>query len=173
MNGIAVIDIVFAVLALILTVRCALRGFIGELMSMASVALGLLTALLLYKNGGVFIRERFMPKVNTIPEILAFIVLFLIVFVLIKILARILKDIIEGIKLGGADRFLGILFGLLEGLIVISLILVVLTIQPLFDPAPILNKSIFADILLPIITGVEYSAGILTVFLNIFPGSHV
>jgi membrane protein required for colicin V production len=153
MKGIAVIDIIFAALIVIFTVRCALRGFIGELMSMASVVLGLLAALFFYKNGGAYIRTRFMPGMEIIPEILAFIALFLIVFILIKILEAILKEIIEGIKLGGADRFLGIVFGLVEGIIVVSLVLFVFTVQPLFDPEPILNKSIFADILLPIITG--------------------
>jgi membrane protein required for colicin V production len=159
MNSVAVIDIIFAVLILIFIVRCSLRGFIGELMSMASVVLGLLTAFLFYKNGGLYIREKFMPDMKVIPDILAFIALFLIVFILIKILELMLKEIIEGIRLGGADRFLGILFGLVEGIIVVSLILFVLTIQPLFDPAPILNKSFFADILLPVITGGEYGFG--------------
>jgi membrane protein required for colicin V production len=173
MKGIAVIDIVFIVLAIILTVRCALRGFIGELMSMASVVLGLLAALFFYKNGGMFIREKFMPGMNIIPEILAFIVLFLIVFVVIKILESILKDIIERIRLGGADRFLGVVFGLVEGLIVISLVLFVFTIQPLFDPAPILKGSIFAEFLLPLITGGEFSTGVFTGSLPGLTGNHV
>jgi membrane protein required for colicin V production len=167
MKGIAVIDIVFIVLAIILTVRCALRGFIGELMSMASIVLGLLAALFFYKNGGVFIREKFMPGMKIIPEILAFIALFLIVFVVIKILESILKEIIEKIRLGGADRFLGIVFGLVEGIIVISLVLFILTIQPLFDPAPVLRGSIFAEFLLPFITGSEFGAG---AFAGPFPG---
>jgi membrane protein required for colicin V production len=158
MKGPAVIDIIFIALAIILTIRCALRGFIGELMSMAATVLGLLAALFFYKNGGAFIRTQFMPGMKIIPEILAFIALFLIVFILIKILESILKEIIEGIKLGGADRFLGLIFGLAEGIIVISLILFVLTIQPLFDPGPILRESFFADLLLPLITGGEYGA---------------
>ncbi|MDR0624470.1 MAG: CvpA family protein [Treponema sp.] len=159
MNGFAVIDIIFVVLTIIFIVRCALRGFIGELMSMASVVLGLLAAFFFYKNGGVYIREKFMPGMEIIPDILAFIALFLVVFILIKILELMLKEIIEGIKLGGVDRFLGIIFGLVEGVIVVCLILFVITIQPLFDPAPVLNKSIFAEILLPFITGGEYGSG--------------
>jgi membrane protein required for colicin V production len=166
MKGIAVIDIVFVVLALILTVRCALRGFVEELLSMASVVLGLLAALFFYKNGAAFIAEKFMPDIKIFPEILAFIAIFLIVFILIRILARILKDIVEGIRLGGVDRFLGILFGLVEGLIVISLILVVLTIQPLFDPAPILEKSVFADLLRSLIPETGYRAGDFGEILN-------
>jgi membrane protein required for colicin V production len=94
-----------------------------------------------------------MPNLKIIPEIIAFIALFLIVFIAIKILEAILKDIIEGIRLGRADRFLGILFGLVEGIIVVSLLLFVFSVQPLFDPEPLLTKSFFAGLLLPFITG--------------------
>ncbi|GHV94151.1 colicin V biosynthesis protein [Spirochaetia bacterium] len=149
----AVIDIIFIALIVIFTLRCALKGFIGELMSMASIVLGLLAALYFYKNGGGFIREKFMPELQIIPEIIAFIALFLIVFITIKILEAVLKGIIEGIRLGTADRFLGIFFGLVEGIIVVSLVLFVISIQPLFDPKPVLEKSFFAKMLLPLITG--------------------
>jgi membrane protein required for colicin V production len=173
MNSIAVIDIIFVVLTVIFIVRCALRGFIGEIMSMASVVLGLLASFFFYKNGGIFIREKFMPEMKLIPDILAFLALFLIVFILIKILELMLKEIIEGIQLGGADRFLGILFGLAEGIVVVCLLLFVLTIQPLFDPAPLLNKSIFAEILLPFITGGEYGAGSVVLPFWYPAGNHV
>jgi membrane protein required for colicin V production len=173
MNHIALIDIIFAALTVIFVVRCALRGFIGEIMSMASVVLGLLAAFFFYKNGGVFIREKFMPGMEIIPDVLAFIALFLIVFILIKILESMLKEIIEGINLGGADRFLGIIFGLAEGIIVVSLILFVLTIQPLFDPAAVLNKSLFARLLLPFITGGEYGPGPAALLFLLPPGNHV
>jgi membrane protein required for colicin V production len=95
------------------------------------------------------------------------------VFILIKILELMLKEIVEGIKLGGADRFLGIIFGLAEGIIAVSLILFVMKIQPLFDPAPILNKSVFAEILLPFITSEKHGAGAAA--LPFFPsaGNHV
>ena len=151
--NLAVIDIIFAALVVIFTVRCALRGFISELLSMAALALGLLAALFFYAPGGDFIRERFMPAVKIIPEVLAFAALFLIVYVAIKILESILKEIIEGIRLGSADRLLGIFFGLVEGIIVVSLILFLFSVQPLFDEKPLLEKSIFAELLLPFITG--------------------
>jgi membrane protein required for colicin V production len=151
MSGIAVIDIIFAALILILAIRCALRGFVGELLSMASVVLGFLTAVLFYQRGGAFVRTKVLTEVRVLPEILAFIALFLIVFIIIRVLESILQDIIERISLGGVDRFLGLIFGLLEGLVVVALILVVLTIQPLFDAEGILRGSIFAELLLPLI----------------------
>jgi membrane protein required for colicin V production len=151
--SVAAIDIIFIALIVIFTVRCSLRGFVGELLSMASVVLGLLAALYFYKTGGEFVRVKFMPNLKIIPEVIAFLSLFLIVFICIKILESILKDIIEGIRLGKADRFIGIFFGLLEGIIVVSLVLFVLSIQPLFDPRSLLENSFFANLLLPFITG--------------------
>jgi membrane protein required for colicin V production len=152
MNGIAVIDLVFAALIIILMVRCALRGFVGEVLSMAAVVLGVLTAILLYKNGAAFIRTEIISDVRILPEVLAFIVLFLIVFLLIKILESLLNDIIGRIRLVGADRFLGLLFGLVEGITLVALMLFVLVMQPLFNPEPVLRGSLFAELLLPLIS---------------------
>ena len=156
----AAIDFIFIALILIFAVRCALKGFISELMSMASVVLGLLAALYFYSKGGEFVRIKFLPGVKILPEIIAFVALFLIVFVAIKILEALLKDIVEGIRLGGADRILGILFGVAEGIVVVSLILFVIKIQPLFDPSSLFENSIFAAMLLPLITGIGGSSGV-------------
>jgi len=151
----SVIDIVFILLILLFVIRCYLKGFISEILSMAAIVLGLLASLFFYKNGAEYLKMRYWPDLKIIPEIIAFVALFLIVFIIMKLLEIMLKNIIEGIKLGGADRFLGIIFGLTEGLVVVSLILFVLRIQPLFDPSSLLSDSIFARIILPLITKTE------------------
>jgi membrane protein required for colicin V production len=145
------IDIVFSVLIFLLFLRGFLRGFIRELLSWASLVLGILGSVLFYKNGAIFIRDRFLPGMKILPEILAFIAIFVIVFLVLKILGKILRDIVEGIHLGGVDKFLGAAFGLVEGLVLVSLVLFILTIQPLFDPTGILGSSLFAQFLLPLI----------------------
>jgi membrane protein required for colicin V production len=122
---------------------------------MAGIVLGLLAALFFYKNGGSFIRVKFMPETAVIPEVMAFIILFLIVFIIIKLLEKILSDIIDRVELDSADRFLGVIFGLAEGIAVVSLILFLLRVQPLFDSSPLLSDSFFAKLLLPLITGKE------------------
>ena len=153
MNQFMPVDIVFGILILIFAVRCAIRGFVSELMSMAAIVLGMLASLYFFKKGGEFICERFMPGYPTLSKVIAFILLFLIVFLVVKIVERLLKDIIEGIKLGKADRFLGIIFGFIEGIIVVSLVLFIISIQPLFDSMALLNNSFFAKLLLPLIMG--------------------
>jgi membrane protein required for colicin V production len=152
----AAFDIVCAVLAIILVVRCALRGFINEVMSMASVVLGILAAILFYKNGAAFIRERWI-EMNVLPEVLAFAAIFIIVFLIIRFLEFVLKDIINAINLHRLDRLLGMIFGLLEAFVLICLILFVLAIQPLFDPTGLLQNSIVAQLLLPLVSSVQSS----------------
>jgi membrane protein required for colicin V production len=127
---------------------------------MAAIILGILASLFFYKNGGEFLRARFWPGMKIIPEVVAFIALFLIVFIVVKFLEMMLKGIISGVRLTGADRFLGIIFGLAESIAVISLVIFVLKIQPLFDPSSILSESFFANLLLPLITGQENVTGV-------------
>ena len=151
MSNMVPFDIVCLVIILIFTVRCAIRGFISELMSMAAITLGLLAALVFFRKGGALISERYMQGHEVIASVIAFVLLFLIVFLIIKLVELILKGIIEGIKLGKADRFIGLLFGFLEGIIVVGLVVFIISIQPLFDAQALLQNSFFAGIILPLI----------------------
>ena len=152
----AVIDFIFAGLIVLFVIRCFLKGFVNEFLSMAAILLGVLAAVFFYKDVGEFFRERFMPGMDVLPDILAFIALLLIVALVVNLLKLMISGIIAGVKLGGADRFLGIVFGFAEGIAVISLILFVLTlIQPVIDTNQLLADSFFAGLLLPFITGRE------------------
>jgi len=167
MNNFMPVDFVFAGLILILTVRCAIRGFISEIISMAAVSLGLLASLFFFRKGGEFLRERYMQSYNKLADVAAFILLFLIVFILVKIIGRILKDIIEGVHLGKADRFLGLIFGFIEGLIIVSAAIFIINIQPLFDPQIVLHNSFFAGIILPLIIKANEAAANTAVILRV------
>jgi membrane protein required for colicin V production len=150
--NLTIIDIVFIALIFILVIRGGLRGFITEIMSMAAVALGLLAAFLFYKPGAVFVRTKILADMQVVPELIAFVALMAIVFLSIKILEHIIQDIISRVNLlGGINHALGLVFGLLEGLLLVSLILFVINIQPLFDPASLLEQSLFAQFLSPLV----------------------
>jgi membrane protein required for colicin V production len=152
-----IIDIIFAILIALVVIRSGLRGIVEELLSMASLVLGLLASFFFYRAGGNFIRARFMPDMEIIPNVLAFIGLFVIVLIAVKILQFILQDILRRINLGGLDRFLGVLFGLLEGAALVSLVLFILSVQPLFDEGVLLENSFFARYLIPLVGTVTQS----------------
>jgi membrane protein required for colicin V production len=167
---IAIIDIVFIVIAVVSALRCAARGFISELLSMAALIFGLLSAIFFFRKGALLIREQMMPGAAVLPEIIAFAAIFLIIFVAIKIIEVTLKNIIEGIQLGGLDRLLGLVFGCAEGIIIICLILFLIAIQPLINPELILGKSLFAKILLPFVMGTRKEITESVVLLKIQGG---
>ena len=151
MSNISVIDMVFFILIVLMIIHGYVKGFIEELFSWASLVLALGAAVMLYQQGAGFIRTKTMQNVNFVPEILAFIAIFLIVMMILKMLERVLKDVVEGAKLGGANKFLGAIFGLVEGFAITAIILFVLAVQPLFDASRIIGDSLFAQILLPLI----------------------
>jgi membrane protein required for colicin V production len=150
-RSIATLDIICLTLMLIFVVRCTLIGFVKEVFSMAAVILGILAGIFFYNKGAIFIRTKVLENVRFLPEIAAFVALFCIVFVVMKILQHILGDIVEQVHLGGFDRFLGLIFGFVEGTLIIVLVLFVISIQPLFDPEPVLRGSVFAEFFMPLI----------------------
>jgi membrane protein required for colicin V production len=149
--GLPAIDVIFLILIAIAALRCAVRGFISELLSMAATIFGILSAIFFYRQGAALIRNSIMPDVKAIPEVIAFMVILLIIYILIKIVEATLKSIILGINLGGLDHLLGFLFGLVEGVVIVCLILFLMTIWPFNDLSMIIDDSIFATFLLPVI----------------------
>ena len=144
------LDIAFTILIVLLSLRCFFRGFITELMSMASLVLGLLAAFLFHKPASAFVMKKWLPDSAILADIIAIAALFVIVFVAIKILERIMQDIISAVDLGDIDRFIGFLFGFAEGVLLVTLIVWLISIQPLFDPRSLLESSVIARILLPL-----------------------
>lgn len=146
----AVIDIVFASVILILVVRCALRGFVEEFLSMAALVAGGLCAFFFFRPGAEFVRNRL--GITILPELVAAVGLFLIAFILVKLLESILLDIVDRINLTGVDRALGLVLGAVEGLLLVSAALFLLSVQPLFDTTQLLSGSLFAKYLMPFVT---------------------
>lgn len=145
------IDVVFICLIVLMVIHGFVKGFIEELFSWAALVLSIWAAVLLFPAGGSFIRAKFMQNVRIVPEILGFIAIFIIIMLVIKILERILRDVVSGANLGFLNKILGAIFGVIEGFAFTALILFVLAVQPLFDPAKLLGGSIFAQLLFPII----------------------
>ena len=151
MGNLPVIDYIFIFLILLMIVHGYIKGFIEELFSWAALILAIWVAVLLNSAAAAFIRQRIMQNVRVVPEILGFAAVFILVMIVIKFLEKILRDVIAGANLGTVNRILGAIFGLVEGLAFVILIIFVLVVQPLFNPSKILQDSFFAQIMLPLI----------------------
>jgi len=151
MGNLPVIDYIFIGLILLMIVHGYIKGFVEELFSWAALILAIWAAVLLNSAAAAFIRQRAMQNVRVVPEILGFAAVFILVMIVIKFLEKILRDVIAGANLGSVNRILGAVFGLIEGLAFVILIIFVLVVQPLFSHTKILQDSIFAQIMLPLI----------------------
>ncbi|MDR0524729.1 MAG: CvpA family protein [Spirochaetaceae bacterium] len=151
MNPIAMLDIILSILMLIFVIRCTLQGFVKEVLSMIAWIGGILGAIFFYKQGGAFIRTRFFQEVPILPEVLAFFLVFFLIFLLLKIFEVLIRDCLDAVNLGGIDRFMGLLLGVVEGCACVVVIIFLITIQPVFETAPIFENSLFARYVLPLI----------------------
>ena len=174
MDNLSVLDYIFIFFILLMLIHGYIKGLVRELFSWASLILAIWAAVLLYPAGGAYIRTHIMENVRVVPELLAFIAIFLIIVFAVKFLERILGNIIEGARLGGINRALGAVFGLIEGIAITTLIIFVLFVQPLFDPTALIEGSYFAQYLLPIVRiPLESRQGFVETVLLLFKGFNV
>lgn len=141
------IDIVFAVVVLFVTLRAAIRGFVKELLSTASIFLGIAAAVAF--SG--LIAATIEPYVGSLmwSQIIGFLTVFVVVYLVLKLFENGLHRLVERIHLESLDHALGIFLGIAEGVIVVFLLILIIQIQPFIHPDAILQNSLFARFLLP------------------------
>ena len=146
-------DWIFAGIVILLAVRCFVRGFVQEVLSVASYAFGLLAGLL-FSNTVLEIAEKKLGLSGlspTIKYIIAFALCFIVGFLIMKLIEKLIREGLEAANLDIFDKVLGLGLGIAEGLVVVSLLLVIMKIQPFFDATKLLSSSLFASTLLPLV----------------------
>jgi membrane protein required for colicin V production len=148
-------DTACVIIILLIAIRAALRGLVEEVAGTASIVFGLLLSALFFDEGAAFIREHGIVTMKIVPEMIAFAAIFIIVFIAVKLLEIVLKDIVHRISLSAIDHLLGFFFGIAEALVVIMVILLIINVQPLFDKHIVLDGSLFARLLWPLVPDAE------------------
>ncbi len=141
------IDIVFAIIVVILAFRAAIRGFVKELMGTAALFLGIVIAVLFSGLVAQAIDEFIGPMIWS--QIIAFLGLFLVVYLLVKLFEGGLNRMIERVHADKLDHALGFFLGIAEGLVVVFVILLLVQIQPFFEPQTLIEGSLFARLMAP------------------------
>lgn len=141
------IDVVFALILVFTTLRAAIRGFVTELLSMASLILGIAAAVLFSGVVGASF-DRFLGE-SAWSQVAAFLAIFLGVYIVVKIFENALHRLIEHIHLESLDHALGLFLGVIEGLLVTFVLILIIQVQPFFSPDRVLDGSVFARLLVP------------------------
>ena len=136
-----IIDLVFFVVVTVFAIVACFKGFVDELFDRGAPLLAIWVAIFGYKALSV----KLLPYVHfpILANIFAFILVFILVFLIVKVIQQIVGKVFEGKILGQLNRLLGFAFGVVEGLAIVALVLIVLTVQPWFNVEPIVGESIF------------------------------
>jgi membrane protein required for colicin V production len=122
-------------------VRGLFRGLVKEVSSIFGVLGGFYAAYSYYPAvakilGGLVINPSYL-------NILSFLIIFCSVLIIISILGVVIKYLLNVAFLGWIDRLCGVCFGLIKGILIVTVLFIILTT---FLPkgAPIIKKSVLA-----------------------------
>jgi membrane protein required for colicin V production len=126
------VDLIIAVVLLGFAIRGLIRGFFRELLSLVGLFLGLWIALLKFAPLGEWLQSRF-PLTEPLPFHLAFVAIFLSVSIVASLVGYLLHKAAKGLLMGWADAIVGLGFGCVKGVMILTVLLFLLAHLPLAE----------------------------------------
>ena len=136
----ALIDWAIVIILIVSVLSAAKHGFFVEAFSLAGIVLGLLLASWNYQKLLPWI-DRWVHSPG-VAEAIAFIAIAIVVMVIAGLAGRLIRWSVRSIGLGWADRFIGAVFGLLKGCVLVTL--GIMAIAAFLPHATWLDRSKFA-----------------------------
>ncbi|HPA13863.1 MAG TPA: CvpA family protein [Desulfobacterales bacterium] len=118
-------DIVIIVILSFCLVRGIFRGLVKEVSAIIGVLAGFYAAYTYYAEIAKLLSKWISNVANS--NILSFLILFVGVLVIVNILGIIIKYILKIASLGWIDRVSGAGFGIIKGVLIVSILLIMLT----------------------------------------------
>ena len=116
------IDITGGLLLLFAAVIGFKKGLVYELASLAALILGIWGAILFSGLVANYMEQKFSWNFE-FQGLLAFFITFIIIVILVHLVGRLLTKLVNAISLGFLNHFLGLLFGTLKGVFILSVLL--------------------------------------------------
>ena len=135
------IDIIFLIIMGLMAVRGLFKGLIQEAFSFGSLILGLLASMAFYKALAGFLTGQFGSHVWN--EGVSFFLVFIVVFAALKIAEHTILKLMDDTAAFSVDKGFGFILGLLEGIIICSLVTYLFDIQIFFNTDKLLYNSFF------------------------------
>jgi membrane protein required for colicin V production len=126
------VDLIIAVVLLGFAIRGLMRGFFRELLSLVGLFLGLWIALLKFVPLGEWLQNRF-PLTEPLPFHVAFLAIFLSVSIVASLVGYLLHTAAKGLLMGWLDAIVGLGFGCVKGVMILTVLLFLLTQLPLAE----------------------------------------
>ena len=150
LQNLTAVDVVFLAVVLIFAVIGAVNGFVNEVFGKAAFVVGVWAAVLFHKQLVPPIERQLGFHAGAVA--IAFAAVFVAAFVVVKLVQLVARSVAHGYLFGGLDRVLGFAFGAVEGLALVALAVVVMMAQTLFDVTSLLENSLIARLLEPLLS---------------------
>lgn len=154
------IDIAIVVVLILSMVMGFINGLVKEVASLAALILGIWGAIKFSSFTAAKLYDYF-DMTGQYVGVIAFIITFAIIVVIIHFIGIVADKIVNAVSLGFVNRILGIVFGLLKSVLIMSVFFVVLNVindKRHFLPEDKIEESIFfnpisdiAPVIFPII----------------------
>ncbi len=154
------IDITIVVILILSMVMGFINGLVKEVASLAALILGIWGAIKFSSFTAAKLYDYF-DMTGQYVGVIAFIITFAIIVVIIHFIGIVADKIVNAVSLGFVNRILGIVFGLLKSVLIMSVFFVVLNVindKRGFLPKETIEQSIFfnpisdiAPVIFPII----------------------
>ncbi len=118
------LDGVLAAVVVVSVVTAMTKGFVTELISLATVIAGLIVAAVKYRQVAVYFED--ITKSHEVALAAAFLTLFVGILILGALVSALARKLIKTAGIHWFDRFMGGVFGLVRGVLVDSVLLMVL-----------------------------------------------
>jgi len=105
------------------------RGFIKEVLSLASWALAFWVALMFYPHVSTLLADYIVTP--SIRLFTAFSSLFIVTLILAALVNHLISEIVQKTGLTGTDRSLGVVFGLVRGVAIVTLLVLIAGATPM------------------------------------------
>ena len=152
-----IIDWIFSLIILIFAISGVIKGFIDNVFGKIAFVAGILLAYLFYKDIATGLLKD--VRIPVAANVIAFLLIFVVTYLVIKLIQMIVAKVFEWSILKSLDRTLGFLFGIVEGLAVICLVIFLLTAQPFINVQPIFDGSFFYNLVTSVFNSTKEEIG--------------
>jgi uncharacterized membrane protein required for colicin V production len=126
------VDLIMATVLLGFVIRGLMRGFFREMLSLVGLFLGLWIALLMFVPLGEWLQER-LPLTEPLPFHVAFLAIFLGISMVASVVGYLLHKTAKGLFMGWFDTLVGLGFGFVKGVMILTVLLYLLMHLPLAE----------------------------------------
>ncbi len=124
------VDLIMAIVLFGFAIRGLMKGFFREMFSLIGLFIGLWVALLKFELVGEWLQTK-LPLTDPLPFHVAFLAIFFGVSALASVCGYILHKVAQVFFVGWLDAVVGFGFGLIKGVVILTVLLFLLTHLPL------------------------------------------